>query len=190
MEYLQLLSKEILKNVPEGLTKVKFAKVIYFTHKALVQKGLVKNDQLRFIRMPLGPVPCGFKDLIHDPSLTIEDIKKPQLSYDMQLYKLGKKDTTKNELSDAVQEIVNKIKDFPTSYLVEQSHKDPSWIHHGNGEEYVIEKEDLTLTFPSASVSQPDTATEAMRLQAKLMEGMLDEIVEESTSLEYPKETN
>ncbi len=183
--YLRLLAKQVLVNIPEGLTKVKFAKILYFVHKGLVQKSFATSQDLRFIRMPLGPVPVGFKDLSSDKDIKVSEIHQV-LSYDMQLYKLVGTDTYfNNETADFIQEIVAGLVKLPTSVLVDEAHKDPSWVKHKNGEEYYLTQEDVVIPLPlnQRVVNQKE---ESQHLQAKLVEGMLDEIVDESTSLEYP----
>jgi hypothetical protein len=187
--YLSRLAKEVLFNTPGGLTKVRFAKILYFVHKGLVNKNLSSFDDLKFIRMPLGPVPVGFKDLVEDEDIQVTDVKKTPLSYDMQLYMLIRSGHYLNDnASEVVRSVVDNLKQLPTSYLVEEAHKDPSWINHVNGDEYFIGQDDLNLGLPSGRANTPqDPSEDAFRLQAKLVEGMLDEIVEENTSLEYPE---
>lgn len=185
-QYLNLLAKQILSLHSQGFTKVRFAKVIYFAHKALVFKDLASREDLKFIRMPLGPVPVGFKNLKEDSGILVSSLLSATLAYDMQIYKIAEKsnylgEKTTHELSV----LVNQLTKFSTSSLVEEVHKDPSWINHKNGEEYYIESGDLTRLIPQTTVKL-DEETDSKHLQAKLIEGMMDEIVDESTSLEYP----
>ncbi len=184
--YLNLLAKQVLGNTPDGLTKVKFAKILYFVYKGLVQKSFVTSQDLKFIRMPLGPVPVGFKDLSNDEEIKVSETHQ-LLSYDMQLYKLiGKSTYFEGEISNTIQEIVTGLVRLPTSVLVDEAHKDPSWINHKNGDEYYLTEEDLAIPLPLTQHAHVDQKEESQHLQAKLVEGMLDEIVDESTFLEYP----
>ena len=188
-DYLRQLAKEVLFNTPGGLTKVRFAKILYFVHKGLIKENLASSSDLKFIRMPLGPVPVGFKELGEDRDIKVTDIKKTPLSYDIQLYTLVHKNHyLDKKTGEVVTKIVDNLKLLPTSYLVEEAHKDPSWIQHINGDEYFIDQDDLNLELPMGKAStSADPSKDAFRLQAKLVKGMLDEIVEESTSLEYPE---
>src|ERR1044072_9186741 len=88
---LNLLAKEILQIVPEGLSKVRFAKILYFVHKGLVQKNINTNADIKFIRMPLGPVPVGFKELINDEDINVVEMSTTALIYDNQVYTLKRK---------------------------------------------------------------------------------------------------
>jgi len=141
-QYLHLLAKQILKLTPEGITKVRFAKILYFTHKGLVQEKLSSIKDMEFIRMPLGPVPVGFKGLAEDKEIKIDEVATSPLVYDKQLYTLN--------------------------------------------DEYYIGVDDLKIALTTTKSSGMNSEIDTQHLQARLMEGMIDEIVEESTSLEYP----
>lgn len=185
--YLFSLAKYLLSQEPkDGISKVRLAKLIYFSHKALVKQGLVKTSDLGFIRMPLGPVPQGFKDLSRDPSIIIGYVATG-LSYTKQVFRFSGSCDTNNARYSSVQTLYHMLSTIPTSALVEASHKEPSWMHHANGDEYFIGKEDIELPLPAAQVTSVTQETDNQFLQARLVAGMLDDIVEESTRLEYPK---
>lgn len=185
--YLHLLAKQILKVIPEGLSKVRFAKILYFTHKGLVQKNLSLLTDLEFIRMPLGPVPVGFKELSQDPEIEVTEIATSPLVYDKQLYVLQ---SMSNYLEDgrlkAIKEISLRLNGLTTNQLVSIAHQEPSWLNHKNGQEYSLEEADLKIDLPVSKLSNVSSEIDTQHLQAKLVEGMIDDIVDESTSLEYP----
>lgn len=183
--YLNQLCRRILSEIPEGISKVRFAKILYFTHKTLVQKDLSSVDQMEFIRMPLGPVPVGFMDL-SDANIIVEDSHKPELSYDKQVYKLNIQLKLDGPIQNAVRCGLEILSKFQTSELVEISHKEPSWLNHFNGQQYYLTTDDLKILLPRLGESQLNSDLDSQRLQAHLVEGMLDEIVADSTSLEYP----
>lgn len=183
--YLETLAKQILSFEKEGISKVRFAKILYFTHKGLVQKGIVQASEMRFIRMPLGPVPVGFNDL-SSPDIEVH-IEPSSLSYNKQVYSLKTPAAAPSTgYTDTVKKIVGELRSFPTSSLVEISHQEPSWKNNPNGKEYVISTEDLKLSLPGGNPASLTQERDDQLLQAKLVEGMIDDIVEESTSLEYP----
>lgn len=186
--YLHILAKEILKIVPDGLSKVRFAKVLYFTHKGLVQNNLVAPGDMEFIRMPLGPVPVGFRELAEDRDIRVTEVQTNPLVFDKQLYTLTRSGIYFSEVKQReIDRIVGKLIKLTTNQLVEIAHQEPSWIGHKNGDEYILEEADLALPLPIGVTHEVDLELENQHLQAKLVEGMLDEIVEESTSLEYSK---
>lgn len=180
------LTKQILSNFPEGITKVKLAKLIYFSHKFLVKENTASYKDIKYIRMPLGPVPVGFRNLALDKDIKITVLNHVNLRFDVQLYKLSRKQNFSDEKSaELVSYLMTKIGKIQTSDLVEDSHKDPSWLNHANGEEYFFTQEDVERKMPSYRAKN-GIKNEDQRLQAKLVEGMITEIVDESTSLEYP----
>ena len=185
--YLHLLAKQILKVIPEGLSKVRFTKILYFTHKGLVQKNLSAPNDMEFIRMPLGPVPVGFKDLSQDPEIEVTEMATSPLVYDKQLYVLsGMNNYFKDERLKAIQEISLLLNRLTTNQLVSIAHQEPSWLNHKNGDEYFLEQADLNIDLPTSKLSNVSSEIDTQHLQAKLVEGMIDDIVDESTSLEYP----
>jgi hypothetical protein len=185
IEYLNQLCRRVLSETPEGISKVRFAKVLYFTHKSLVQQDLSSVEQMEFIRMPLGPVPVGFMDL-SDTRITVEETHKPELSYDKQVYKLSIELKLNDSIQHSLRTSLKVLTNFQTSDLVEISHEEPSWKSHHNGQQYYLNVEDLKISFPTLGASQLTSDMDRQRLQAHLVEGMLDEIVADSTSLEYP----
>ncbi|KKS14319.1 hypothetical protein A2617_03950 [Candidatus Daviesbacteria bacterium RIFOXYD1_FULL_41_10] len=185
--YLHLLAKQILKVIPKGLSKVRFAKILYFTHKGLVQKNLSAPNEMEFIRMPLGPVPVGFKGLDQDPEIKVTEIATSLLIYDKHLYVLqGMKDYFKEAKLKVIQQISLQLNCLTTTQLVNKAHEEPSWLNHKNGEEYFLERADLEINLPTSKTTNISSEIDTQHLQAKLVEGMLDDIVDESTSLEYP----
>jgi hypothetical protein len=183
-KYLSDLAKRILYEAPHGLTKVKFAKMLYFTNKYLVQNGLVEQTQLGFIRMPLGPVPVGFKTMT-DPEISVEEVPMSTLSYDKQVYRLISGDIFSDNFQAVIKKAVESLINLSTSRLVEFSHQEPSWVNHVNGEEYYLEEADLNIDIPNVQ-EEVSINLEDQKLQAKLVEGILDDIVADSTALEYP----
>lgn len=185
--YLPLLAKQILKLVPQGLSKVKFAKILYFTHKGLVQKNLSASNEMEFIRMPLGPVPVGFKELSQDPEIEVTEMATSPLVYDKQVYILqGMNNYFEDERLKVIQAISVRLNKLTTSQLVSMAHEEPSWLNHKNGQEYSLEKADLEICLSTSRASKVSSEIATQHLQAKLVEGMIDDIVDESTSLEYP----
>jgi hypothetical protein len=182
--YLIDLAKRILCEVPDGLTKVRFAKILYFTNKYLVQNSLVEQTQLGFIRMPLGPVPVGFKTM-SDPDISVDEIPMSALSYDKQVYRLISGDTFSDNFQAMIKKALESLVNLSTSRLVEFSHQEPSWLSHVNGDEYFLEEADLRIDIPNVQ-GEGSVSLDDQKLQAKLVEGMLDDIVADSTALEYP----
>ena len=189
MYNLNSLAKYVLFVLVDGVSKVRFAKILYFTHKALVQNKFVEAKELRFIRMPLGPVPVGFMSLSQDVQISVISMANVSLSYDSQLYKLsgtpdlGLDDTVKNLIT----EVVPRLNELSTSVLVEESHKDPSWINFPNGKEYVLSNGDIDVPLPLKKKNIINKEMDNQYLQATLVEGLMEEIVDETTLLEYPK---
>lgn len=187
--YLHLLAKQVLYFEPNGISKVRLAKILYFTHKGLVQKNLERVDEQYFIRMPLGPVPVGFSDLSTYYDILVKEEEISSLSYNRQVYQLKDYDKPKSHKNlHAVEKIVKQLRPFETSMLVTYSHNEPSWKERQNGEEYILSSADLQLSLPSGKVISITSELDDQRLQAKLVEGMIDDIVDESTSLEYPSQ--
>ena len=184
--YLTTLAKYLLLQEPkQGISKVRLAKFIYFAHKTLVQQKLADISDLGFIRMPLGPVPQGFNELTDDSSITMGQ-EATGLSYNKQVFRYDGSANTNDSTYRIVRNVYAQLHNLPTSVLVEASHKEPSWQNHVNGEEYFIAKEDLRIPLPTFQDSQMTQERDNQLLQARLVEGMLDDIVEESTRLEYP----
>lgn len=185
MKYLRKLSLQILSCAPDGVSKVKFAKIIYFTFKEMVKNTDAKKNELAFIRMPLGPVPKGFYNLGAEHDISIRNKASGYLIYNTEIYSSKSKDFSGKKISPNIQKVITSLLRQSTSKLVEASHKDYSWKNHSNGDEYFIENRDLINTYPKRRVAIDDEIDQ-QKLQAKLMEGMLEEIVDGTTSLEYP----
>lgn len=185
---LYQLAKVILLIEKDGLSKVRFAKTIYFVHKELARLGVMERGELEYIRMPLGPVPNGFMRLADDHTDIKTIVKHTGLLYDALTYKMAWPShfiaKRSNPLYLKIEEILSRLHNISTSSLVEISHKEPSWIRHKNGDVYSIALVDMTRPFP-VSGGKTDV-DENQRMQASLVKGMLEEIVEESTALEYP----
>lgn len=186
--YLTSLAKYLLSFEPkEGISKVRLAKLIYFAHKGLVQQGLSEIDELKFIRMPLGPVPLDFKALAGEPAIGTHQVATT-LSYNKQVFTLNGDLAVKNDPRyEYIKNIYKQLRTLSTSTLVAESHKEPSWMKYHNGAEYYMEKDDVLLPLPSITDARIPQEVDNQLLQARLVEGMLDDIVEESTLLEYPK---
>lgn len=185
--YLTSLAKYLLSfELKEGISKVRLAKLIYFTHKGLVQQGLSEINELKFIRMPLGPVPVDFKTLAGEPAFSTHQVATT-LSYNKQVFTLNDNFSVENDPRyKYVKNIYKQLRTLSTSTLVAESHKEPSWMKYHNGDEYYMEKDDVLLPLPSVTDARVPQAVDNQLLQARLVEGMLDDIVEESTRLEYP----
>lgn len=190
-DYLIKLAKQIL-SVKSGLSKVQFAKIIYFVHKGLILSNLSDTKDLRFIRMPLGPVPVGFKTLTESNTgiFTKEEKIDDNLVYNAQLYFLCQSLTNdlNDERYDVIKRLVTGLLSLKTSELVEISHKEPSWLQQNNSVEFYISNEDLKNDLPGITPNQRniDDNFDKQRLQAFLLSGMINEVVSESSSLEYP----
>lgn len=183
--YLVSLAQQVLLATGNaGLSKVRFAKTLYFVHKGLVQSDRVPAKELAFVRMPLGPVPVQFSRL-QASNTGINATSTPTgLAYDAITYRLEEK-VEPTELYDDVLRICQMIRPFTTSELVEISHQDPSWINRENSQEYYIADEDLANQLPRKAKKRTEDQ-DKQQLQAQLLSGMLADIVEESTDLEYP----
>jgi len=186
-KYLRKLAMEVLRNCPDGLSKVKFAKIIYFVHKGLVNSKLSSANDLKFIRMPLGPVPVGFMSLSDDSAFNVSNVANTGLVYNSQIYKIkdGQNVSNNDDFSATVKKLFGQLNKLTTSDLVEKSHQEPSWIEHPNGIEYFVSEADLAMPLPKGT-DVTLGGDDDQRLQEKLVEGMLNDIVSGSTSLEYP----
>ena len=171
-----------------SLSKVRFAKTIYFVHKELIRNGLSAKGSIKYIRMPLGPVPDGFMKLTETcPEITSYK-QRTGLAYETENF------STKANFDGTEQEKVvilgtlDTLRKFQTSSLVDTSHKDPSWFNHRNGEHYDITDDDMKndLSILETFFAGADDDEEEDKMQASLVRGMLEDIVSESTKLEYP----
>ena len=203
---LYQLSRAILSLSPGPITKIRFARLIYFTHKELIRKGLMQITDIAYIRSPLGPVPEGLQKLAH----TYDDIALQKsdstLSYAAEEFVMKNSIDEETNFLEQYRDVLKiidrtlqELKQHRTLELIEASH-DPSWHANFNGTRYYLTTADLKNTFPFAKIRlririkpEPQAGTTASksdlgRIQANLLRGMLNDIVKESTDLEYPDE--
>lgn len=173
----------LLEEIP--LSKVRFAKTIYFVHKALIQKNILTDDYIQYYRMPLGPVPFGFMTLDSDYSDIITEKIPTGLSYNSILYSTISKRKEIDTLNISIKNILNDLKNVSTSELIDSSHLDKSWVDNLNGTLYTMSKEDYDNKLPF-NKSPSAAVNEDQSIQANLVRGMVKDIVDESTDLEYP----
>lgn len=187
---LSELAITILRLEKKSISKVRFAKTIYFVHKELIRLGKATSKDIYYIRMPLGPVPDGFMKLeLMNP--VIQVVKEfTGLAYNTSQYSLQKKlfkrvgDTS---LDADIKAILERLEPFTTSELVELSHLDESWKQNVNGITYAITPEDLKHKLPSRKkLRNLSNEADDQLLQASLVKGMIADIVSESTDLEHP----
>lgn len=188
-DYLQKIAYEVLYRQKDGVSKVRFAKILYFVHKGLILNKSISANEMKFIRMPLGPVPSGFKHLNKDPNIETYISATSALLYDSQVYKLNNPSfRSSSKYGDEIKKILSLLENLPTSQLVAISHDEPSWKKYKNGDEYFIEQEDLDVPLPRVKANKLTKEIEEQKLQGHLMNGMIEDIVDESTSLEYLKQ--
>lgn len=182
---LNHLAKNILALERNPISKVRFAKTIYFVYKELVRNQLVDIKSLKFIRMPLGPVPDGFMALSDDAIKITHTPAGSGLIYESVNYHTDALFNGSNAEKNIIQKTLNILRKNSTSELVEISHKDYSWLNNKNGNRYHITDKDMAnnLSLLTDTTNQDNDD----RLQASLVRGMLDDIVSESTDLEYPE---
>lgn len=185
---LYKLAKLILVIEGKPISKVRFAKTIYFVHKELIRINCLDIKALRYIRMPLGPVPDGFMELATNYRDILTITGSTSLAYNSTNYytKSRRIFQIKNPLYKKVEQILTALRQFSTAELVELSHLDPSWKRHNNSDMYYITDHDLRTELPTDANRDP-VADEDHLLQASLVTGMLEDIVSESTALEYPE---
>lgn len=185
MNVTQKLIREILYLSKKPISKVRLAKVVYFSFKALVRGNFYSLNDLAFIRMPLGPVPINFNEALSSDSDILVQLTDVGLTYNRTNYSLRKGASVKSKYLSYLDKVLQKLNEFPTSTLVEVSHKDYSWKEHLNGDEYFLLKKDLPI-----EVSGIKVLTEAFDnqlIQSKLVRGMKTEIAQDNSSLEYPE---
>lgn len=196
------LSRAILSVSPTPIGKIRFARTIYFVHKELIRKNLMQPTDIAYLRAPLGPVPEGFQRLSLDYAEIMLQKSTSLLSYANEEFSL-EQDPSETEFLEQyreVLEIINRtlsaLAEYTTSELVEASH-DPSWQSNYNGARFFLTPADLKNTFPFLKIRfrikvkhpTPNSINDDIgKLQAKLLRGMLSDIVKESTDLEYPDE--
>lgn len=186
--YLATLAQAILAGSPKGVSKVRFAKLIYLLHKSLVQSGKERPDRLEFQRLPLGPVPVGFFQLAK--TLAANDISIQTtsygLSYDAEIYRL-KSGARASVYTAEVEHLLRLTERRATSDLVNYTHKEPSWLSNPNGATYYLSPADLKRKLRFAPATDETQADEIQDMQASLVRGMIEDMVQESSSLEYPE---
>lgn len=187
---LKQLTELILSLNETPLTRIRLTKAIYFVHKELVRKKLMALQDITYIRLPLGPAPDGLLDIIlNHPEIIIQDIPS-NLLYENKTYTIDQKESgSVSDIVNTTQKILSLLKKHRTTELVRAS-QDPSWIAHKNGEKYQLTPDDLKNIFPNTQIHfkirVKATPNEIGSLQATLLRGMLNDIVKESTDLEYP----
>lgn len=185
-DLLKLLAKDILFQSHSAISKVRFAKMIYFAYKHLVKLNIYSSEDLAFIRMPLGPVPVGFMDLSTSSDFLVKT-SALGLMYNRESYELKDREKYLCAIDEKIlNEFVLKLHSFSTSKLVELSHEDYSWKNHSNGQEYFLTKKDLETTLPRTSILVNEDIDNQL-IQARLVHGMEDDAVVDSTNLEYPE---
>ncbi len=181
------LARNILALGKVPLTKVRFAKTIYFVHKELIRNNLANKSDIQYIRMPLGPVPEGFMQLTEaNPEITCQKVRNPQLAYEAVEYSTQSEYRGAEEAKTVILGTLKTLRKFNTSNLVDTSHQDPSWQLHKNGDVYFIGEDDMARDL-SILERMKNSGNENNRMQASLVNGMIDDIVAESTALEFPE---
>lgn len=170
------------------LSKVRFAKTIYFVHKELIRNRILSKESIEYIRMPLGPVPKGFMSITMSCPDIYSSQQKNGLAYETQLFHSDTAFDGTAEERKIIDGTLSKLRAYSTSDLVETSHKDPSWLNHKNSDNYFITDEDMSNDLSVLDTCQQNNNDndEDDRLQASLIRGMINDIVAESTKLEYP----
>ncbi len=181
------LAKNILSLSKDNkLNKVRFAKTIYFVHKELIRSNLASKDSFRYIRMPLGPVPQDFMDIDKiGNDIKVEKINSPRLQFDAFSYSTNKPFKGSKEVKSIISSTLIKLQNYQTSNLVEASHMDPSWLSRPNGIVYSITDDDLKNGLEILEITKRNTKDENDAMRRALINGMLKDIVEETTNLEY-----
>ncbi len=147
--------------------------------------GYYHPEDLAFIRMPLGPVPFGFYDiLLTDNEIEIETADVG-LSYNRENYSLKPGVSVTSPYLSLLKHIVNQLDQYPTSSLVEISHNDSSWKDNNNGDTYFVSKNDLT-PLKGIKAAKLSEGIDDQLIQSKLVKGMKEEIVKDSSALEFP----
>lgn len=186
--YINILAKQILRLSGHQIAKVRFAKIIYFVHKNLVKEGIEKSNNLAFIRMPLGPVADGFLELVNDPAIMIT-VDNIGLVYNREKYGLTVREkSTQLPTDDIVKKALLQLAHYSTSQLINMSHLDPSWQKHINGDHYYISEDDLSNTLPTADPKAlVNRDIDDQLIQSQLLGGMIEDSIQDSTSLEHPQ---
>lgn len=201
---LYQLSKTILLLSKTPINKVRFARVVYFVHKELIRKKFMSPEDIAYIRSPLGPVPDGLLRLTREHPNIIASPASDHPSFAAEEYTLKLTDAEEaeetsmleqyREVLKAVEHTLKALSLHTTPDLVAASHADPSWINNFNGTRFFITSADLKNPFPFTAIRikirVKPAPTELGALQANLLRGMMQDIVKESTDLEYPDQAN
>lgn len=200
---LYQLSKTILLLSRTPINKVRFARVVYFVHKELIRKKFMSPEDIAYIRSPLGPVPDGLLKLALDHPNIITNPASDRPSFAAEEYAINPTAAEEaeetlmleqyREVLQAVERTLKALAPHTTPELVQASHADPSWITNFNGARFFITPADLKNPFPFNAIRvkiriKRPTPNELGALQANLLRGMMDDIVKESTDLEYPND--
>ncbi len=178
------------------ISRIRFTKTIYFVHKELVRKHLMTPEDITYLRLPLGPVPEGFMSLTMESlNIQVRPVSNHNLSYEAEEYVSAGVTSLQNletnpPLRSAIVRTLAALNTHTTNELVKASY-DPSWLTHPNGSRFHLSAADLKNTFPFSQIRIKIRLRRPRRndigaLQATLLRGMIDDIVRESTDLEYP----
>lgn len=200
---LYQLSKTILLLNKAPINKVRFARVVYFVHKELIRKKFMSPEDIAYIRSPLGPIPEGLLKLTLEHPNIIASPASDRPSFAAEEYTINLSESEQAEetlmleqyrdVLKATERTLKALSAYSTPELVEASHADPSWNANFNGARYLITPADLKNPFPFATIRvkiriKRPASNELGALQANLLRGMMQDIVKESTDLEYPDE--
>lgn len=151
---LHQLAGLILAITGQPIRRVRLAKAVYFTHKALIRHQLMQISDIKYIRLPLGPVPEGFLTLAADfPTIVAEKTDTiGDLYYESEFFSTVPEvpafiATFDAKITDVIRQTLTLLNNFSTPELVKHS-QDPSWLAHFNGEHYELTSLDLKNTFP------------------------------------------
>lgn len=193
------LARTILSINKAPINRARFARVIYFVHKELIRKKFMSPEDITYIRSPLGPIPEGLLRLaLEHPNIITHPSLGP--SFAAEEYTINLTDTDEaeetamleqyREVLKATERTLKALSPYTTPELVEASHSDPSWINNFNGTHFFITPADLRNPFPFTAIRikirVKPAPSELGALQANLLRGMMQDIVKESTDLEYP----
>ena len=197
---LYQLSKTILLLNKTPINRVRFARTVYFVHKELIRKKFMSPEDIAYIRSPLGPIPEGLRRLALEHPNIIASPASNRPSFAAEEYTLNSSDAEDTEetlmleqyreILKTVERTLKALSLHTTPELVEASHADPSWTNNFNGARFIITPADLKNPFPFSTIRikirVKPAPNELGALQANLLRGMMQDIVKESTDLEYP----
>lgn len=197
------LARTILLLNHSPINRVRFARIIYFIHKELIRKKFMSPEDIAYIRSPLGPIPEGLLHLaLEHPNIITHPATGPSFAAEEYAIDLSDTDETEEtlmleqyrEVLKATERTLKALSPYTTPELVEASHADPSWINNFNGARFFIAPADLKNPFPFTAIRikirVKPAPSELGALQANLLRGMMQDIVKESTDLEYPDQVN